>query len=218
MRSAPVTPSVLEQIFPGGRVKTRALVGFPRPVPEPELLLAVRAWVHPDAEDEVLERNASFQEKKPDLYEAISKGHPALSEFDIHQKMHAQWISYVVGSPEADPYSPRDTYDLLGWFSGKKDTIRKLSPEKEQETSEIFRRRLGTTQAVEGARAFHQRRQRQRQGTQETRTICRYCRKFFDRTLKGQGVDVCKEKECKTLVERDRGKRRRAELKLPPEV
>jgi hypothetical protein len=209
MRSAPVTPSVLEQIFPGGRVKSAL---------RSEILEAVLEWVDPQARDEVHARSVAFQEMIPDRCETLSKGHPGLDEWGIYRRLHAGWLLYVVGSPQGDPYSNRDTYDLLGWFPGKKATIQKLSSREEQETSEILCRRLGTPKAVEGARAFHQRRQRQRQGIQETRTICRYCRKFFDRTLKGQGVDVCKEKECKTLVERDRGKKRRAELKLPPEV
>jgi hypothetical protein len=201
VKSAPVTPSVPEQIFPGGRIKSAIK---PLLLPHPEILEAVLERVDPQARDEVRARSVAFQEMIPDRCKAISKGHPGLDEWGIYRRLHAGWLLYVVGSPQGDPYSNRDAYDLLRWFPGKKAKIRKLSPKEEQETSEIFRRRLETTKAVEGARAFHQRLRRQPQGIQKTKTVCRYCRKFFTRSLRGKGSDGCPASDCKNHAEADR--------------
>jgi hypothetical protein len=203
VKSAPVTPSVPEQIFPGGRIKSAIT---PLLLPRPEILEAVLEWVDPQARDEVHARSVAFQEMIPDRCEAISKGHPGLDEWGIYRRLHAQWVSYVVGSPEGDPFSKRDTAEILG-FCGRKATKRKLSLEEEQETSEIFARRLGTQEVVDAARTRFRQAQRQPQGIQETRTVCRYCRKFFTRSLKGKGSDGCQASLCLKRADADRNRK-----------
>lgn len=116
MKSAPVTPSAPEQIFPGGRIKSAITLLL---LPCPEILEAVLEWVDPQARDEVHARSVAFQEIIPDRCEAISKGHPGLDEWGIYRRLHAGWVNYVVGSPEGDPFSKRDTAEILG-FAGRR--------------------------------------------------------------------------------------------------
>jgi hypothetical protein len=203
VKSAPVTPSVPEQIFPGGHIKSAIT---PLLLPRPEILEAVLEWVDPQARDEVHARSVAFQEMIPDRCEAISKGHPGLDEWGIYRRLHAGWLLYVVGSPQGDPYSHRDTAEILG-FCGSKATKRKLSLEKEQETSEIFARRLGIPEAVDAARTRFRQEQRQPQGIQETRTVCRFCRMFFTRRILGKGSDGCQASLCLKRADADRNRK-----------
>jgi hypothetical protein len=191
VNSRPVVLSAKEQIFPGGRFRQTS---EQLEVPDPSMQAAVLKWLPGSERAELLERDAFFlSELFSDREVAIRTGHPDLAEEEVYRRLCAQWVLFVLGDPGGDPLSHRYIDDTLKSFG-----------DKDKATRELFHRRIGRSESIEVARAFHQRANRQRRGIQEERTVCRYCKKFFTRKIKGNSLDICPKKECRNRYDAGR--------------